>query len=117
MLHFVVRSLILFVCGQILLTQAAAQSRAPQTKLQDGFPGESWQRIASLERAGWSREKLAIAHSYANADSIHTSAVMVVQGGEVVLEWGDIDKKIDAYSVRKSSAQCVLWHLRRRGRH
>ena len=51
MLHFVVRSLILFVCGQILLTQAAAQSRAPQTKLQDGFPGESWQRIPSLERA------------------------------------------------------------------
>jgi CubicO group peptidase (beta-lactamase class C family) len=27
---------------------------------------------------------------------------MIVQGGEVVDQWGDFDKKIDAYSVRKS---------------
>jgi CubicO group peptidase (beta-lactamase class C family) len=31
-----------------------------------------------------------------------TSAVVIVQGGEVVDEWGDIDQKIDSYSVRKS---------------
>ena len=39
---------------------------------------------------------------YADADSIHTSAVMIVQGGKVVDQWGDIDKKISSYSVRKS---------------
>jgi CubicO group peptidase (beta-lactamase class C family) len=27
---------------------------------------------------------------------------MIVQGGAVIDEWGDIDKKIDAYSIRKS---------------
>jgi hypothetical protein len=28
--------------------------------------------------------------------NFHTSAVMIVQGNEVVGEWGDIDKKIDS---------------------
>src|SRR5260370_32827886 len=45
---------------------------------------------------------LAAAQKYVTGDSIHTSAVMVIQGGEVVDQWGDIDKKIDSYSVRKS---------------
>jgi CubicO group peptidase (beta-lactamase class C family) len=90
-------------CGQlILLGDAGRQSAAAQTKAQDSFPGKSWGQISSLEKARWAKEKLAAAHEYSNADSIHTSAVMIVQGGEVVDEWGDVDKKIDSYSVRKS---------------
>jgi hypothetical protein len=58
--------------------------------------------IASLKEAGWSQEKLAAARAYADADSIHTSAVMIVQGGKVVDQWGDINQKIDCYSIRKS---------------
>jgi CubicO group peptidase (beta-lactamase class C family) len=98
------RFLIFFsFCAQlVLLADARGQSGAAQTKAQDSFPGKSWGQISSLERAGWSNEKLAAAHEYSNADSIHTSAVMIVQGGEVVDEWGDIDKKIDSYSVRKT---------------
>jgi hypothetical protein len=64
------------------------------------FPGTSWRQISSLEQAGWSKEKLDAARKY--ADSIHSSAVMMVQGGEVVDQWGDFDKKISSYSVRKS---------------
>jgi CubicO group peptidase (beta-lactamase class C family) len=45
---------------------------------------------------------MAAAHAYADSDSIHTSAVMVIQGGQVVDQWGDFDKKIDSYSIRKS---------------
>lgn len=55
-----------------------------------------------MDKAGWSKQKLAAAHQYANGDSIHTSAVMILQGGQGVDEWGDIDKKIDVYSVRKT---------------
>ena len=46
-----------------------------------------------------SKEKLAAAHAY--ADSIRSSAVMIVQGGTVIDEWGDVDKKI-SYSARES---------------
>ncbi len=69
---------------------------------QGRFPGKSWVQISSLDRAGWSKEKRAAAEEYAKTDSMHTSAVMVVQGGEVVAQWGDFDKKISSFSVRKS---------------
>ena len=63
-------------------------------------PGQSWSHIAAPEDAGWSSEKLSVARQY--ADSIHSSAVMIVQGGKIVEEWGDVSKKITSFSVRKS---------------
>jgi CubicO group peptidase (beta-lactamase class C family) len=91
-----------FCAHFVLLANAAGQSTPAQAKAETSFPGKSWSQISSLEKAGWSKEKLAAAREYANADAIHTSAVMVVQGGEVVDQWGDFDKKIDSYSIRKS---------------
>ncbi len=60
------------------------------------------QNVTTPEKAGWSKEQSAAARQFAETDSIHTSAVMIVQSGQVVDQWGDCDKKIDAYSVRKS---------------
>src|SRR5580700_10381265 len=97
------RSMILTRRDQLILLASLAQPWAfPQSKSQEIFPGKSWQPISSPEKAGWSTQKLAAARAYAAADSIHTSAVMIVQGGEVVDQWGDIAKKISSYSVRKS---------------
>lgn len=93
---FLVCTFLVFACS------ATAQPAPGSTKPPDVFPGTSWDRVAALEKAGWSSEKLAAARQFAETDSIHTSAVMIVQGGEVVDQWGDFDKKIDAYSVRKS---------------
>ncbi len=64
------------------------------------FPGASWKKVTSLKAAGWSEEKLGIARQY--ADSIHSAAVMIVQGGEVISEWGDLERKINGFSMRKS---------------
>jgi CubicO group peptidase (beta-lactamase class C family) len=86
----------------VLFPVTGRHSAFAQTESQVTFPGKSWQPLSSSERAKWSAEKLAAAHAYADADSIHTSAVMIVQGGKVVDQWGDIDKKITSYSVRKS---------------
>ena len=91
-----------FCAHFLLLASAAGQSTTAQTKAETSFPGKSWSQITSLEKAGWSQEKLAAARQYAQTDSIHTSAVMIVQGGEVVDQWGDFDQKLDSYSVRKS---------------
>lgn len=55
-----------------------------------------------LLQVGWSKEKLALAHAYASTDSIHTSAVIILQHGRVIDQWGDTAQKIDSYSVRKS---------------
>jgi CubicO group peptidase (beta-lactamase class C family) len=94
---------LLLVCVQVVLLSIAGRQAVPaQTKPPESFPGKSWQNVSSLERAGWSKERLAAARAYADSDSIHTSAVMIVQGGRVVDQWGDFDKKIDCYSIRKS---------------
>jgi CubicO group peptidase (beta-lactamase class C family) len=93
----------LLIVGQIVAPAEARAQSAPSSATNPNiFPGSSWQQISSLEKASWSKDKLLAARQYANADSIHTSAVMVVQGGEVVDQWGDFDKKIDSYSIRKT---------------
>jgi CubicO group peptidase (beta-lactamase class C family) len=99
-----VRSLVCLLCclSIVLFADAGGQSGLVQSKSEETFPGKSWKPLSSSERAKWSAEKLAAARAYADADSIHTSAVMIVQGGKVVDEWGDFDKKLDSYSVRKS---------------
>jgi CubicO group peptidase (beta-lactamase class C family) len=90
-------------CVQIFsFTQAVAPSAPAITESQDSFPGNAWRTLSPSENYGWSKEKLAVAQAYAKADSIHTSAMMVVQGGEVVDQWGDVNQKIDCYSIRKS---------------
>ncbi|HWW96689.1 MAG TPA: hypothetical protein VNY74_03290, partial [Edaphobacter sp.] len=96
------RATFLFCISLVSASTVAGQSAPGSTNSPDAFPGASWQRITTLEKAGWSKKRLATARQFAETDSIHTSAVMIVQGGEVVDQWGDFDKKIDAYSVRKS---------------
>jgi CubicO group peptidase (beta-lactamase class C family) len=92
---------LLLLCIQVFpLADAAAQSASVPTPSHDRFPGKSWSSLSSSKTARWSKERLAAAHEY--ADSIHSSAVMIVQGGEVVDQWGDIDRKITSYSMRKS---------------
>jgi CubicO group peptidase (beta-lactamase class C family) len=92
-----------FCCASIVLfADAGSQSAFAQTESQNTFPGKSWQPLSASEKGKWSAEKLLAARAYAEADSIHTSAVMIVQSGEVVDQWGDFDKKITSYSVRKS---------------
>jgi CubicO group peptidase (beta-lactamase class C family) len=80
----------------------AGQPEPGSTNSADTVPGTNWQKIATFTEAGWSKERLAVARQFAEKDSIHTSAVMIVQGGKVVDQWGDFDKKIDCYSIRKS---------------
>ena len=61
------------------------------------YPGAEWEKHS---RAGWSQPLLKAAHDYmAGRD---TSAVMVVQGGRVVEQWGDVARKINIRSARKS---------------
>jgi CubicO group peptidase (beta-lactamase class C family) len=107
MSHRLIRSAacLLWACITLSGLTAAPQAAQAQTgsRVADAhktFPAQSWQVVSSPEKAGWSNEKLAVAHQY--ADSIHSSAVMIVQGGRVIDEWGDIDKKINGYSMRKS---------------
>jgi CubicO group peptidase (beta-lactamase class C family) len=64
------------------------------------YPGASWERVASPESAGWSSDGLRAARDY--SATIKTSAVMIVQGGRVVDEWGETATRFNIHSIRKS---------------
>lgn len=88
--------LIIFLCALAQSDRAAAE---------DHFPGAAWERVAPVE-IGWSEEGLARARAF--SDEIRSSAVMVVQRGKVVAEWGNTTKRTDLASVRKSLLSALI---------
>lgn len=64
------------------------------------FPEKRWSKPLSPELAGWSTVKLEQARQY--AESIHSDAVVVVENGVVIAEWGNITTRYNIHSIRKS---------------
>jgi len=64
------------------------------------WPGTAWDRVESLEKAGWSRGRLNIARAF--SEYIGSAAVMIVEGGRVVDEWGETATRFWLHSARKS---------------
>src|SRR6266704_3355456 len=89
-----------FACIIVALCTTAAAYPTAKFNSEQVFPAASWQKVKSLRAAGWSEDKLDIARRY--AESIHSSAVMVIQGSEVIAEWGNVEQKINSYTMRKS---------------
>jgi CubicO group peptidase (beta-lactamase class C family) len=61
---------------------------------------QPWLQYAVPAEAGFSAAKLEAARQY--ADSVGSAAVMVVYRGHVLAAWGDVARKLQAHSVRKS---------------
>lgn len=64
------------------------------------YPENQWSKIASPELAGWSTAKLELARQY--SITIHSGAVVIVENGIIVAEWGNITTRYRLDSVRKS---------------
>ncbi len=82
------------VCALALVVLAGASTPAQV------FPGERWERVADVQAAGWSQSALAAAQDYSK--TISTAAVMIVSGGRVVDEWGNVETRYNIHSIRKS---------------
>jgi CubicO group peptidase (beta-lactamase class C family) len=72
----------------------------------ENYPGVAFETTAP-EAAGWSIEKLAEAKSWSQRIA-PTAAVMIIQHGLVVAEWGDIAVKSNLHSVRKSLLSALI---------
>lgn len=66
----------------------------------DEFPGQKWSRYRRPEDAGWSSPALEEAKRL-SAATVSTSWVLV-QGGKIVADWGQVDKPVLVHSMRKS---------------
>ncbi|MGD9646369.1 MAG: amidohydrolase family protein [Pirellulales bacterium] len=64
------------------------------------FPGREWTRLDSAADAGWSVERLAAARELSR--TLDTAAVVVVQEGRIVDQWGAVALPLNCHSVRKS---------------
>ncbi|MBL8174382.1 MAG: serine hydrolase [Bryobacterales bacterium] len=74
-----------------LLTAALASGATAR------FPGRSWEK---KRPAGWSESGLKAARDY--AATLKTAAVVIVQDGAIVDEWGEVEKEYLCHSMRKS---------------
>jgi len=80
-----------------LLLPLAADSINAQDQI---FPGERWERIDDPATVGYDPARLNAIHRY--VDRLNTTAVMVVVGGRVLFEHGDMEQVSYLASVRKS---------------
>ena len=83
-------------------SRGASQSAAPASSSASAavYPARSWERIGRPEDAGFSSARLA--EVLKRADSLGTTGMMVVVGGRVLLEHGDVEEVSYLASVRKS---------------
>ena len=69
------------------------------------YPSQHWDRV-DPKPAGWSTDMLARARVHSRR--IGSSAVVVVQRGRVIAEWGDVSRNSLSASIRKSLLSALI---------
>ncbi len=87
---------LVFVLSLVVLVSSCAPENREMT-----FPGDEWERWESAEAAGYCPDALEDVTAYID-DNMHTSGMMVVTNGRVVMEYGDMEVLSYLASVRKS---------------
>jgi CubicO group peptidase (beta-lactamase class C family) len=72
----------------------------------EGWPGVEWGIAVSPADREWDAARLEQARTY--SASIGSAAVMVVQGGLVVAQWGEIERRYKCHSIRKSFLSALI---------
>ena len=88
-----------FVLALVALQASQTQGKV-HSKAHNEYPEKHWTQAAKPEDRGWSSDGLATAKAYAN--SIDTAAVVIVDDGIIVSQWGATATKFNVHSIRKS---------------
>lgn len=88
----------LLVLSTIFLQPSAAAD--DRSTSHPELPGLHWRLLGKPEERGWSSQKLAAAKAY--ADSLDTAALMIIDNGVLVWQWGETSKRFNVHSIRKS---------------
>jgi CubicO group peptidase (beta-lactamase class C family) len=87
-----------FLLGPLPAKFAAAQTA-------ETVPGAEWSSVTPAE-AGWSQEGIAAVNAY--AQSIGTASLAIVQHGRIVDSFGDISRRLELHSMRKSLLSALI---------
>jgi CubicO group peptidase (beta-lactamase class C family) len=88
---------LLLLVALALLTLSCASSGS---KVVEEAASAPWQQWATAEDAGFDGQ--ALEQARLRADELKSAAVMVVYRGRVLAAWGDVERKLELHSVRKS---------------
>src|ERR1700730_8455452 len=84
----------------VIASQVAGAGEKHHGLSPNAYPRQHWTQVKRPEDRGWSSDKLAAAKAY--ADSIDTAAVIIVDDGVIVSQWGETATKFNVHSIRKS---------------
>src|SRR4051794_13579313 len=96
----------LFTAVMLFGLAASTSVRAEPPAIVERYPGAAFESTTP-EAAGWSAEKLAEAKSWSQRVA-PSAAVMIVQHGVIVAQWGDVAVKSNLHSVRKSLLSALI---------
>ncbi len=82
------------------LTAFQVSGAGKKSAAHNEYPGKHWTQVNKPEDRGWSSDKLAAAKTY--ADSLDTAAVVIVDDGVVISQWGETATKFNVHSIRKT---------------
>ncbi len=88
----------------VLLPSVFASTAGTEEK--ERVPGAVWVKLSKPEGMGWSSSRLDEARAFSK--KIGSTAVVIVQGGVVIDEWGEVATKSPAHSVRKSLLSALI---------
>jgi hypothetical protein len=88
------------------LATSRAVIAGEQTGIVANFPGAAFE-TTTPEAAGPSAEQLGEAKAW-SLQIAPTAAVMIVQHGRIIAEWGDTTTKSNLHSVRKSLLSALI---------
>jgi CubicO group peptidase (beta-lactamase class C family) len=89
-----------------LIARAGCQSNSSSSSNSSAFPGAEWKQLKSPGEAGWSSGDLKHIGSY--AEEIGSTSVMIVQHGVVVMARGDVTRRSNLHSCRKSLLSSLI---------
>lgn len=81
--------------------------------IESTFPGKTWDKIGKPEKLGYSAEKLKAAQDYTKG--IDTAAVVIVVKGFILDEWGEVTRKFQTHSTRKSFLSALYGNYVKKG--
>jgi len=95
-----VRSVLPICLATSVLLSAVVPAAATDT-----VPGIEWSRVPPAE-AGWSPDALAQVNAYAQGAG--TASLVIVQHGRIVDSLGDISRRLELHSMRKSLLNALI---------
>lgn len=96
----------LSAAAALICVGLSAAPAAEPSAIAENFPGSTFETTPP-EAAGWSAETLASAKSW-SLEVAPTAAVMIIQHGRIVAQWGDVAAKTELFSIRKSMLSALI---------